>query len=154
MTKKELIKLMVEHGYNSKKAKSMINSYKEILAFTYMSVYNPNGKKSKSHCNYKKAFDNAYLDYGLYIFYEKDNNEILYIGEAAEEEFKDRLSQHFNESDGGLRKKLSSKPDFLYKLENSEVLILYGKHNKNDSRSTHFDEDLLIGLFRPVFNDR
>lgn len=33
-----------------------------------MSVYNPNGKKTKSHCNYKKTFGNAYSEYGLYIF--------------------------------------------------------------------------------------
>ncbi len=32
-----------------------------------MSVYNPN-EKNKSHCNYKKAFGDAYSEYGLYIF--------------------------------------------------------------------------------------
>lgn len=80
-----------------------------------MSVYNPNGKKTKSNCNYKKAFGDAYSEYELYIFYDS-NNKIIYIGEAAEEEFKDRLSQHFNESDGGLRNKLSSKPNRLSKL--------------------------------------
>ena len=83
--------------------------------FLYMSVYNPNGKKTKSNCNYKKAFGDAYSEYELYIFYDS-NNKIIYIGEAAEEEFKDRLSQHFNESDGGLRNKLSSKPNRLSKL--------------------------------------
>lgn len=33
-----------------------------------MSVYNPNGKKTKSNCNYKKAFGDSYSEYGLYIF--------------------------------------------------------------------------------------
>lgn len=101
-----------------------------------MSVYNPNGKKTKSHCNYKKTFGNAYSEYGLYIFFDS-NNKIIYVGEVAEEEFKDRSSHHFNESDGGLRNKLSSKPNLLSKLMASNVLILYGKYNKDDSRSTH-----------------
>lgn len=101
-----------------------------------MSVYNPNGKKTKSNCNYKKAFGDSYSEYELYIFYD-NNNKIIYVGEAGEEEFKDRSSQHFNESDGGLRNKLSSKPNLLSKLMASNVLIFYGKYNKDDSRSTH-----------------
>lgn len=72
----------------------------------------------------------------MYIFYD-NNNKIIYVGEAGEEEFKDRSSQHFNESDGGLRNKLSSKPNLLSKLMASNVLIFYGKYNKDDSRSTH-----------------
>lgn len=72
----------------------------------------------------------------MYIFYD-NNNKIIYVGEAGEEEFKDRSSQHFNESDGGLRNKLSSKPNLLSKLMASNVLILYEKYNKDDSRSTH-----------------
>ena len=71
------------------------------------------------------------------IFFYDNNNKIIYVGEAAEEEFKDRSSQHFNESDGGLRNKLSSKPNLLSKLMASNVLILYWKYNKEDSRSTH-----------------
>lgn len=153
MTKDDLKKLMVDHGYDSNKTNSMIDAYEEIQAFTYMSLYNPKGGTPKPYCDYKSAFKNAYSEYGLYIFYD-NNNEIIYVGEAAEEEFKDRLSQHFNESDGGLRNKLSSKPNLLSKLEESNVLILYGKYNKDDSRSTHFDEDLLIGLFKPELNNR
>lgn len=95
MTKENLKALMIEYGYDSNKTNTMIDAYKEIPAFTYMSVYNPNGKKPKSHYNYKKAFGDAYSEYGLYIFYD-NNNKIIYVGEAAEEEFKDRLSQHFN----------------------------------------------------------
>ena len=101
-----------------------------------MSVYNPNGKKTKSNCNYKKAFGDAYSEYELYIFYDS-NNKIIYVGKAGEEEFKDRLSQHFNESDGGLKNKLSSKPNLLSKLMASNILILYRKYNKDDSKSTH-----------------
>lgn len=104
--------------------------------FLYISVYNPNEKKTKSNCNYKKAFGDAYSDYRLYIFYDS-NNKIIYVVEVAEEEFKDRLSHHFNESDGGLKNKLSSKPNLLSKIMASNVLILYGKNNKEDSRSTH-----------------
>lgn len=71
------------------------------------------------------------------IFFYDNNNKIIYVGEAAEEEFKDRLSQHFNKSDGDLKNKLLSKPNLLSKLMASNVLILYGKYNKDDSRSTH-----------------
>ena len=73
-----------------------------------MSVYNPNGKKTKSNCNYKKAFGDAYSEYELYIFFDS-NNKIIYVGEAAEEEFKDRSSHHFNEFDGGLIKQIVIK---------------------------------------------
>lgn len=153
MTKDDLKAIMVEYGYDSNKTNSMIDAYKEIPAFTYMSVYNPKGVTPKPNCDFRSAFKDAYSEYGLYIFYD-NNNKIIYVGEAAEEEFKDRLSQHFNESDGGLRNKLSLKPKLLSKLNASNVLILYGKYNKDDSRSTHFDEDLLIGLFKPELNDR
>lgn len=153
MTKDDLKALMVKNGYDSNKTNSMIDAYKEIPAFTYMSVYNPKGVTPKPNCDFRSAFKDAYSKYGLYIFYD-NNNKIIYVGEAAEEEFKDRLSQHFNESDGGLRSKLSSKPNLLSKLNASNVLILYGKYNKDDSRNTHFDEDLLIGLFKPELNDR
>lgn len=153
MTKDDLKALMVKNGYDSIKTNSMIDAYKEIPAFTYMSVYNPKGVAPKPNCDFLSAFKDAYSKYGLYIFYD-NNNKIIYVGEAAEEEFKDRLSQHFNESDGGLRSKLSSKPNLLSKLNASNVLILYGKYNKDDSRNTHFDEDLLIGLFKPELNDR
>lgn len=69
MTRENLKALMVEYGSDSNKTNTMIDAYKEIPAFTYMFVYNPNGKKPKSHCNYKKAFGNAYSEYGLYIFF-------------------------------------------------------------------------------------
>ena len=44
MTKENLKALMIEYGYDSNKTNTMIDAYKEIPAFTYMSVYNPNGK--------------------------------------------------------------------------------------------------------------
>ena len=39
-------------------------------------------------------------------------------------------------------------------LQKCEVLILYGKYNNSEARKTHFDEDLLIGIFKPQLNDR
>lgn len=45
MTRENLKALMVEYGSDSNKTNTMIDAYKEIPAFTYMFVYNPNGKK-------------------------------------------------------------------------------------------------------------
>lgn len=101
-----------------------------------MSVYNPNRKKLNQIVITKKLLG-IRIQIRDCIFFYDNNNKIIYVGEAAEEEFKDRLSQHFNESDGGLKNKLSSKPNLLSKLMASNVLILYGKYNKDDSRSTH-----------------
>ena len=101
-----------------------------------MSVYNPNRKKLNQIVITKKLL-RIRIQITDCIFFYDNNNKIIYVGEAAEEEFKDRSSQHFNESDGGLRNKLSSKPNLLSKLMASNVLILYGKYNKDDSRSTH-----------------
>lgn len=153
MTKDDLKTQMVSLGFDSKKVDGIIDAYNEVPSFTYMSVYNPKGITPKPDCDYVTAFQDAHSKYGLYIFYD-NNDQIIYIGEAAEEPFKDRLSQHFNESDGGLRNKLASKSELLSKLEASNVLSLYGKNDKTNSRETHFDEDLLIGLFRPDLNDR
>lgn len=77
--------------------------------------------------------------------------QILMIGEAATETISKRLKQHFNGSHGGLRHK---KPHAIPTLIGCDVLILYGKYNPLQSRNTHFDEDLLLGIFRPQYNDR
>lgn len=100
-----------------------------------MSVYNPNGKKLNQIVIINSFWGFVFRIRTIY-FYD-NSNKIIYVGEAAEEEFKDRSSQHFNESDGGLRNKLSSKPNLLSKLMASNVLILYGKYNKDNSKSTH-----------------
>ena len=100
-----------------------------------MSVYNPNGKKL-NQIVIINSFGGFVFRIRTIYFYD-NSNKIIYVGEAAEEEFKDRSSQHFNESDGGLRNKLSSKPNLLSKLMASNVLILYGKYNKDNSKSTH-----------------
>ena len=139
-----LKKLMIEKGINEQRTKEFADGYKEIEPFKYNDVINDKGFK------YKKFFADAYSKYGLYIFYLQKSNEIIYIGEACSEPFSKRLSQHFNESHGGLRVK---KKDKITIILDSEILILYDKHSA-ENKEIHFDEDLLIGVFRPELNDR
>lgn len=132
------------------KANARLKKYASIASFTYESVYKVNGQRN----NYRKAFDKAYEKYGLYIFYKGNTNDILYVGEAATEPFSKRLSQHFNQSDGGLREKFVLDSTKMKELQDSEILILYIKRKGHSPQVIHFDEDLLIGLFCPPWNDR
>lgn len=151
MNKDDLIDIMVTAGFSKDKATSIIQDYSEIN-FSYQSVHNPSGKVPKRNCDYVRAFGAAYSKFGLYIFYK--NKKIIYVGESAEEPFSKRLSQHFNNSQGGLRKKFANDKTSLGELDSSEVLILYDKYTNSKAKETHFDEDLLIGLFRPMLNNR
>lgn len=143
----DLLNEMISRGVGHTLACSFSRGYKEVPPFLYSSVKpSKNGKR-----NYKKVFGKAYNDYGLYIFYDRNTGDIEYIGESASEPFRKRLSQHFNGSHGGL---LAKKPSYSTTLNNCEILILYGKYNVAKSKNTHFDEDFLIGLFKPPLNDR
>lgn len=147
MNKKDLIEEMVEKGITSDMAYALLDTYSEIPAITYSTV-----QSSKTKKKYKIAFGEAYDNFGIYVFYETGTSpKIIYIGEAASEPFRKRLSQHFNKSHGGLRHK---KPNSIGILNKSEILVLYGKYNQTQARETHLDEDLLIGTFRPLLNDR
>ena len=145
MKKLDLINEMVNKGICRARAKALLNPYSEILAFKYNSVYKTAVSK------YVSNFGLAYSDYGIYVFYDIGTFNIQYIGEAASEPFSKRLTQHFNNSHGGLR---HTKPHAISTLNGCEVLILYGKYNATQARETHLDEDLLIGTFRPPLNDR
>lgn len=147
MDKKEFLKKIKNMGFS--KVNARLKKYASIASFTYKSVYK-NGQRN----NYRKAFDMAYEKYGLYIFYDGTTNDILYVGEAATEPFSKRLSQHFNQSDGGLREKFVLDSTKMQELQNSEVLILYIKKGEYSPKEIHFDEDLLIGLLCPVWNSR
>lgn len=145
MNKKVLIKAMKKKGI-SYKACAFLKKYSEIPAITYSTV-----QSSKTKKKYKKAFGDAYDNFGIYVFYETRTSNIIYIGEAASEPFRKRLSQHFNKSHGGLRHKKQNSIGILNKCE---ILVLYGKYDQTQARETHLDEDLLIGTFRPLLNDR
>lgn len=146
MKKINLINLMNLHGIKANYARTIVDAYLEISSFSYLPTFNSTSPKK-----YVKAFGKAYNSYGLYIFYDHTTMNIVYIGEAASEPFSKRLSQHFNKSHGGLIYKNSNNINIL---KTCEVLILYGKYGSSQGRETHFDEDLLIGIFRPLLNDR
>ena len=150
MDKNALINKLKKLGYEKYRAIKRLKEYVELSCFTYKSVYKGKGLKN----DYKSAFGDAYDKYGLYIFYEAITNEVLYVGEAASEPFSNRLSQHFNQSHGGLREKFKADAARLQRLENSNILVLYIKKGSPLRRTIHFDEDLLIGLLCPEWNDR
>ena len=130
MKKEDLLKRMVEKGMKKRFCKLFLKGYLEIAPFSYVQV-----KKDTGH-KYKKYLGDSYDKFGIYIFYDSKNEEIKYIGEAASEPFSKRLTQHFNESNGGLRFK---KTDKIGVIEAYDVLILYGKSNNNKYSDIHFD---------------
>ena len=150
MDKIKLIKKLRQEGFRKTSARKRLKKYMEIPCFTYESVYKENGLRN----DYETAFGDAYDKYGLYIFYDASTNKVLYVGEAASEPFSHRLSQHFNQSHGGLRKKFEADPTRLQMLLDSNILVLYIKSGNKSSRTIPFDEDLLIGVLCPEWNDR
>ena len=103
MKKEDLLKQMVEKGMEKNACELFLKGYLEMAPFSYVKVKNDTGRK------YKKYFGDSYDKFGIYIFYDPKNEEIKYIGEAASEPFSKRLTQHFNESNGGLRFKKQIK---------------------------------------------
>lgn len=146
MDKNDLINELIKRGITAGVANGLINAYNEIPSFGYLTL-----QASTQSQKYLKQFGTAHSGYGIYIFYTSGTLDIKYIGEAASEPFSKRLSQHFNNSQGGLRIKKSAS---LSIINSCDVLILYGKYGKAQARDTHFDEDFLIGTFRPQLNDR
>lgn len=146
MNKNDLEQAMIQKGISKNFAHQILGNYLEIAPFAYSSI-----RASNIRNKFKQAFGSAYNNYGIYVFYYPNANEVKYIGEAASEPFSKRLTQHFNGSHGGLPFK---KPTLQNVLNACEVLILYGKYTTTQARNTHFDEDLLIGTFRPPLNDR
>ena len=151
MTKSDLETIITQKGISSAYINSILKRYTDFDSLSYMSVYNPTNAKVKPPCDFLNGFGDAYNEYGIYIFYNPVTSEIKYIGEAAEEAFSKRLTQHFNSSHGGLRSKYKTQPLAILDIESCEILILFGAKN---AKVTHFDEDLLIGIFRPIYNDR
>ena len=145
MNKDELKSEMMAKGMSQNFVDTLLDKYSEISPFSYRSV------KSLDKHKYKTAFGEAYSRNGIYIFYKTKTLDIKYIGEAATEPFSKRWRQHFNRSHGGL---LYKKHNALAILESCDVLILYLEHNLSQARDIHFDEDLLIGTFRPCLNNR
>lgn len=146
MDKNGFEQAMIQKGISSGLASQILKGYSEIVPFSYSLI-----KTSNKRGKFRQAFGSAYDEYGIYVFYNPNTEEVKYIGEAASEPFSKRLTQHFNGSHGGLPIK---KPTSQSVLKTCEVLILYGKYTNAQARNTHFDEDLLIGTFRPPLNDR
>lgn len=148
MDKNGFEQAMVQKGISAELASRVLDKYEYIAPVSYSSI-----KASNDEEKFKNAFGPAYDKCGIYVFYDSNTEEIKYIGEAASEPFSKRLTQRFNSSHGGLPFKIE-KNGLQNGLNTCEVLILYGKCTKDQARDTHFDEDLLIGTFRPQLNDR
>jgi hypothetical protein len=140
MNMSDLISQAKNNGYSGNK----INTYQSI-DIDYKKV-NLN-KKNK----FKLSFGNAYNQKGVYIFSDKNNNHIFYIGEAHNQTIGKRLSAHFREKDqGGLLYKHQKNKTEKKRLKDSNVLILYD--NSKKPKDIICLQDLLIGLFEPDWN--
>lgn len=54
-----------------------------------------------SRPNNYSCLDDLDKYYGVYVFRDADKGDILYVGEAREQDLKTRIKQNFNEKDSG-----------------------------------------------------
>ncbi|MGL4949403.1 MAG: hypothetical protein ACRC5M_03390 [Anaeroplasmataceae bacterium] len=141
ITYNDLVQLMKSRGYCGSK----LTTYQSTW-IDYKTVSN-----SQMHQKFKYYFNNAYKCHGIYIFADKNTHQIFYVGETHSQVLGQRLRQHFNPKDtGGLKYIYANHPNYINRINNSEILILYT--SIKNVRQIKFDQDLLIGLFDPVLN--
>lgn len=113
------------------------------LSFDYVCRYkdciNENGSNNYSVIN-KIAKEK-----GLYIFVLE--GRIIYIGVAYDRGINKRVTQHFRNDSGGLRKKLNNKQINI--LEKSYLYICKMNVPKQEML---YKEALIIGQYKPMFN--
>ena len=110
--------------------------------------------KDEEHNNYSnfKAINN---EYGVYIFQNKNSNEILYIGQAKKQTLKERIIQNFKQKDNGgtfrknyIKKENSNFSSFKDLIKSSEVIVIACPQNIIITAL----EAILINILKPKYN--
>ena len=123
-----------------------------ILIINDLSNIIINGQKKNSYSN----LNNITNLYGVYIFQNKLTNEILYVGKAEKQTLKERVRQHFVESDTGgtfksnyINIEKSSFDDYSNFIKNVQIIaIACQKNNFLISKL----ESILINVLKPKYN--
>ena len=112
---------------------------------------------------YKKARNNNFSilkplekSHGIYIFRQKNNKDILYIGCATDQDLRTRIRQHLKEKDTGgtfrinyIEKNKYKFDDFKKYIENNiEIFII----KLTDTSTIKSKETILISKFEPKYN--
>lgn len=116
--------------------------------------------KNTSDRNSYKIFDNVKQKKGIYIFYNKDTLDVLYVGEChtinTDRDLAKRMSQHFTATNtGGLIYKLSGgdidKGTKLIQEFIKDVSLSYFTLDV-DNQEILFLESFLIAMLKPKYN--
>lgn len=99
--------------------------------------------------------------YGVYIFQDRSNSEILYVGEAYKQDLKKRVTQNYKEGDnsGGFRKNWCKRnrqnfDAFKTALGGWRIITISVSDNSRSLRNwIHALEAVLIGLLQPEYNE-
>jgi hypothetical protein len=93
--------------------------------------------------------------YGVYVFRDKENGNILYVGEAREQDLKTRVKQNFTEHDTGgtFRKNYMEKEDvnfdnFKSFMRNTHIICF----NLEKNMLVRTLESILIFTLNPKYN--
>ena len=101
--------------------------------------------------------------YGVYIFQDNNSNSVLYVGEAREQDLKERIAQNYTPGDSGgtFRKnwcEMESQDFDAFKtaLSDWRITTMSVASRSDDCRSDgdwiHALEAVLIGFLRPRYN--
>ena len=112
--------------------------------------------------NNYEVFDSIKDRYGVYIFQDPSNrdNEILYVGEAYDQNLKRRITQNYTEGDnsGGFRKnwcKMNEQDFDAFKTALGDwriITISVSCNSRSLCNWIHALEAVLIGFLRPRYN--
>ena len=96
--------------------------------------------------------------YGVYIFQDRSNNEILYVGEAYRQDLKERITQNYMEGDnsGGFRKNWCEMNNQDFDAFKTAMrgwrITTMSVASRSYGNWIHALEAVLIGLLQPRYN--
>ena len=121
----------------------------DVLGYNFEFICKYSDCYNENRNNFSKLNDNILCNQkGLYLFYDDNNKEYLYVGSVTERSIAERVKQHFNLNDsGGIL--IGLKKDKIEKMQSSSLYVCAIKGSKRDIL---FAEALVIGATKPSFN--
>jgi len=93
--------------------------------------------------------------YGVYIFRDKNNGDVFYVGEARDQNLKTRVTQNFTEKNTGgtfknnyIEKNKCTFNDFKLFIEDKQIIFIATEKNMT-ARAL---ESILILVLKPQYN--
>ena len=116
------------------------------------------GRPFRSGNNEYSIFESIENRYGVYIFQDNNSNSVLYVGEAREQDLKERITQNYTQRDSGgnFRKNWCEMENrdfdaFKTALRGWRITTM-SIASRSDGNWIHALEAVLIGFLRPKYN--